>query len=257
MIDFHCHVDLFPDPKAVLAEIEARGMYVLVVTTTPKAWKGTSQLVAGHKRVRVSPGLHPELVAERHTEMPLLCHLVGQSPYVGEVGLDGSPQHKGSYKRQEEVLARVLGECRTLGGRILSIHSRAAASGVLDLIEEHSGLGVPVLHWFSGRPRELDRAISLGCWFSVGPAMTRTKKGRALVEAMPADRVLTETDGPFALAQNKSGSLMPWDVSQAERDLADCWRQEEAEARDTLMSNLRRLTDIANGIPLKPRTVTL
>ena len=38
MIDFHCHLDLYPDPRAVLDGIDARGTYVLAVTTTPKAW---------------------------------------------------------------------------------------------------------------------------------------------------------------------------------------------------------------------------
>ena len=249
MIDFHCHLDLFPDPSSVLEQIESHSMYVLVVTTTPKAWAGTSRLVADRKRIRVSPGLHPELAGERHAEAAFLCHLIGQSPYVGEVGLDGSPQHRHSFAKQELVLERAIRECVALGGRVISMHSRGAATGVLDMIESHPGLGMPVLHWFSGRPKELDRAVSMGCWFSVGPAMTRSNKGRALIEAMPSERILTETDSPFV--QSRSGPLMPWDVMRAQQDLAEIWQKDTETVERQLILNLSTLTKFANGLKIK------
>ena len=53
-----------------------------------------------------------------------------------------------------------------------------------------------VLHWFSGTSDELQRAIKLGFLFSVNPRMPATKRGRAYVRAIPADRLLLETDLP-------------------------------------------------------------
>src|SRR5687768_17992867 len=38
MIDFHCHLDLYPDHAAAVAECERGRIYTLAVTTTPKAW---------------------------------------------------------------------------------------------------------------------------------------------------------------------------------------------------------------------------
>ncbi len=218
MIDFHCHIDLFPDPVAVLDEVERRGTYVLAVTTTPKAWRGTRRLVGDRKRVRVALGLHPEVVAERHAEVALLCALMSEARYVGEVGLDGSPPHRASFDVQRHVFDRILEESARLGGRILSIHSRGAADQVLDTIERHEGLGIPILHWFSGTPCQLERAKALGCWFSVGPAMLRSEKGRGLCAAMPVDRLLTETDAPFARAG--SLPLFPWEAEQCVPSIA-------------------------------------
>ena len=82
MIDFHCHIDLYPDPLAVLDEVDARGNYVLAVTTTPKAWRGTKKLVGDRQRVRVALGLHPELVAQRYQAVPLLFGLLPDAPSV-------------------------------------------------------------------------------------------------------------------------------------------------------------------------------
>jgi TatD DNase family protein len=48
-----------------------------------------------------------------------------------------------------------------------------------------------------GVRREVERAARLGLYFSVNPAMVTSQKGRELVDAMPRDRLLTESDGPF------------------------------------------------------------
>lgn len=248
MIDFHCHLDLYPEPAAVLDQMRARHMFALVVTTTPKAWRETSRLVGSAGKIRVSPGLHPELVGERFTEAPLLSHFIERSRYVGEVGLDGSAHLKGTYKKQEEVFERVLRDCAGFGRRVISIHSRAASKGVLDVLGHQADVGIPVLHWFSGSLKDLERAVSLGCWFSVGPAMLRAAKGRALAEAMPKDRVLTETDGPFARVGNDP--LMPWDVELAERELGEIWGVSIDEAKHQIHKNLKDLAVKAETFPL-------
>lgn len=239
MIDFHCHLDLYPDPRAVLAESVHRRCFVLAVTTTPLAWEGTTRMVGDAPRVRVAAGLHPEVVATRYREVDRLCALVRETRYVGEIGLDGSPRFSATLPIQREALRRVLAACVEAGGRVLTLHSRGAASALLDEISVFPQAGLPVLHWFSGTQRELTRAVELGCWFSVGPAMLRTRSGTQLAAAMPRDRVLTETDGPFA--RRGSEALVPWDVLEAEEVLANLWSCSIGESQSRLRDNLRRL----------------
>ena len=95
------------------------------------------------------------------------------------------------------------------------------------------------MHWFSGTHGELARAIDLGCWFSVGPAMLRGAKGRRLASLMPLDQVLTETDGPIT-RQNGKG-LMPWDVRKAEEELGVLWKLSTAGIQRQLTWNTRHL----------------
>lgn len=239
MIDFHCHLDLYPNAKAVIEEADARGAFVLAVTTTPKAWTGTKQLIGNRKRIRVALGLHPELVPERHSEVPLLEHYLPETRFVGEIGLDGSSHMRGSFALQERVLTRILRACEKDEKKIISLHSRRAADGVIDALLQAPKSGTPILHWFSGSIKELDRAIAAGCWFSVGPLMLNSAKGRKLVELMPADRIITETDAPFA--QVGGQPLMPWDVSKTYPYLADIWQCHADGVAARIKVNLKTL----------------
>lgn len=236
MIDFHCHLDLYPDPHgAVRRAVEARA-HVLSVTTTPSAWEGTNRLAGGAGRIRTALGLHPELAHQRRSELALFDALVGRTRYVGEIGLDGSPEAKPHQKVQDEVFRHVLRTSARAGGRVLTIHSRRAADPVLDALRAEPDAGVPVLHWFSGSAAQLRRAVDQGCWFSVGPAMCRSKRGLSLVAAMPRERLLTETDGP--LARDGSAPLQPAQVAGAVTVLADLWRVSVEEVHNQLRTNL-------------------
>jgi TatD DNase family protein len=241
LIDAHCHLDLYPNPANVIQEIERQGLYVIAVTTTPKAFEGNLRFVGKSKRIRVAVGLHPELVKDRACEIVQLCSLISKTKYVGEVGLDGSPEHKESFGLQREILTTIFSACLKEGGRIISIHSRSAASIVLDEIERAPGLGVPILHWFSGSKRELVRAINLGCWFSVGASMLASKRGAALASCMPIDRILTETDGPFGMIEKKP--LMPWDVKKSIIQLASIFSIPPDEVERLIHRNLRSLLE--------------
>ena len=239
MIDFHCHLDLYPDPRNVAFECLNKGVRVLSVTTTPSAWTGTSSLEEG--QIETALGLHPQLAHERKAELGLFDELIEDVFFVGEVGLDGGVDYRSHRDDQAIVFDHVLRSCGRAGGRIISIHSRRAVSAVLDCFEWRSNAGIAVLHWFAGGFRDLDRAINLGCWFSVGPTMLNSKKGRQLAKRMPRNRVLTESDGPFAQIEGNSAS--PWDVDLAVKQLAALWRCSVEETEFVLANNLKSLTD--------------
>jgi TatD DNase family protein len=240
MIDFHCHLDLYKDPAEVVRECVTRNLYVLSVTTTPSAWLGTHALSSDSRRVKTALGLHPQLALQRKGELPLFDNLIARTRYVGEVGLDGSPECKTYWGEQISVFDHILATCQQRGGRVISIHSRKAARQVLDQLAKYPGCGQTVLHWFSGSVRDLERAVAMGCWFSVGPAMLAGERGRTLVSRMPRDKVVTETDGPFAQLDGRS--VYPWDALIALQGLASLWGLSLIETKKFIDGNFRALT---------------
>jgi TatD DNase family protein len=183
VIDFHCHLDLYPDPARLVAECRQRGLYVLSVTTTPSAWKGTSALASDAPRIRTALGLHPQLAHQRKSELSLFDELLPQVRYVGEVGLDGAPEFRPHWQSQVAVFEHILSHCSAAGGRIMTIHSRRASVAVLDRLEAFPGAGRFILHWFSGNVRDLDRCAP-----------------RVLVQRWPGDA--SQRKGPRACRPN-------------------------------------------------------
>jgi len=239
LIDFHCHLDLYPNPHEVAARCAAQRAYVLSVTTTPKAWHGTVALAEGRERIKTALGLHPQIAHERHQELALFEGLLPEAKYVGEIGLDGSLEFRQHAAVQRKCFNQILKASAQAGGRILTIHSRGAADEVMDALADQPDAGIAVLHWFSGTKTQLRRAIDMGCWFSVGPAMTRGRKGTELLSAMPLERVLTETDGPFV--QRSGTPIQPGDVADAILACSNTWKMEPADAAFCIRENFRRL----------------
>ena len=239
VIDFHCHLDLYTDPRAIVARCVELHVYVLSVTTTPSAFEGTQALAADASRIRTALGLHPELATSRTRELPLFETLLPRTRYVGEVGLDGSRDHRKSLDHQRGVLSDILGMCARKGGRVVSLHSRGAAGIILDVLAAHPTAGRFILHWYLGNARQVARAAEMGCWFSVGPTMPMSLRGRAAVAAMPRDRVLPESDGPFSLMNGQP--IYPWEAWSIVQHLADVWREPERDLGDQLLANFKTL----------------
>lgn len=236
MIDFHCHLDLYPKALSILPEVARKNEFTLVVTTSPRAWLATSKVFSNYENIHVALGMHPEIIESKSNEQELLLSSIAKARFIGEVGIDGSPRYSATISMQEALFRDVLKECEYNGGRIMSVHSRNAAGLVLDILRCFCRTSVPVLHWFTGTSKELKCAIDLGCWFSVGPAMFAGAKGRKLIEQIPHDRLLPETDGPFA--QIKSHPIMPWQSMEVVNKLVDLWGKDRASVEWQMHNNL-------------------
>lgn len=238
-VDFHCHLDLYPDLKDAVARCDAIRAATLAVTTTPKAFPRNRQLAMNSEFVRVGLGLHPQLVEERAAELDLFEHLLPETRYVGEVGLDAGPRYYRSFELQKQAFRRILNLCADVGDKVLSVHSVRSAKHVLDLIEEclPADRGSVVLHWFTGSVAEVKRGVEMGCFFSVNEKMLSSPNGRRVLGAIPDDRLLTETDGPFV---ERSGQpIGPGDVEPTLHEIAKVRGISARVVQTKIIENLR------------------
>lgn len=238
MFDFHCHLDLYQSDEAFLTRIKS-AEFILAVTTTPLAVEGNISRFGSFPGVRIGCGLHPELVASRRHELPLLLEQIGREVFVGEVGLDGSTAHKANLVEQIRVFTSIVQKCHSSGGRIVSIHSRGAVVQVLDVLEGNRTVGCPIFHWFTGTPNQALRAVKLGGYFSVNSPAILSRSGRRWIEAVPKDRILTETDGPFC--ESGSRPLWPGETSSAVSALGRVWNMPYEEVVVQTRENAHQL----------------
>lgn len=236
-VDTHCHLDRYDDPQQVLAEAKRQGVVVVAVTETPADFRRQSALLAGDRYLRPALGAHPLRAARlRGREFESFFASLGQTDYVGEIGLDLSQAGRHTARRQFEVFERILSDIR-VRSKVLTIHSKGAAKEVVDRMEQTSAAGI--MHWYTGSLSVAERALAAGLYFSVNPSMIRSKRGKRLLQLLPKDRVLTETDGPYCRVGSRKS--VPSDVISVVEHLGSCWGVSGRQATDVIADNMSRL----------------
>ena len=239
MIDFHCHLDLYPNVMSFLKEVERRNEFTLVVTTSPRAWMATSKVFKGLHRIECAIGLHPMIVSEKFKEIDLLLENIKYCRFVGEVGIDGSDKYVRSLENQISLFQNIIRKADSYGGRILSIHSRKAESKIIEIIENSDLKNIPILHWYTGNKTVLKRAINANCYFSIGPAMVSAARSKNLISLMPFNRILPESDGPFA--QINGTPIYPWEAMNIVPHLADIYSVSTDRVTRQLIENYQTI----------------
>jgi TatD DNase family protein len=238
MLDAHCHIDLYPDPTQTALTAERAGVFTVLVTNLPSLFEAAFPNVQQFKKLRLALGLHP-LITDEHTEgeRQLFRRMVHKTSFIGEVGLDFSRE---GFRTKEAQLASFRFALQCLEGKpkFVSVHSRQAELSVLELVDQEYRRPI-VFHWYTGTNKTLDLAVEAGHYFSVNPAMILSKQGQSTIERIPAERMLTESDGPFVKLGTRT--VVPSDVQLVERALTKIWRTDEPGVRDTIMANFRRL----------------
>jgi TatD DNase family protein len=64
-----------------------------------------------------------------------------------------------------------------------------------------------IFHWYCGPLSLIPEIISEGYYFSINEAMTLSISGKKIIERIPADRILTESDAPFNRKNNITSAL--------------------------------------------------
>lgn len=197
LFDMHCHLGFRDAPLQITQQLADRGVAGgLCCTVTAQEYERTAaRLAASAPPWIVGIGLHPWWIHEADAEAT--SQLISVAPCaVGEIGLDFGAAHLSTQEAQVTAFKQVVQAIPA--GSVLSLHTVHAADAVLDMLETY-GLThscTCLFHWFSGSSVELHRAVQAGCYFSVGPLMLRSRRGRDYARQLPIDRLLLETDYP-------------------------------------------------------------
>lgn len=205
MIDAHCHFDMMLQPETYIRYREEAGDIVIGMTNLPSHFQMGRPHLRGYKHIRLALGLHPLLATESKSEVMLFNRLVDQTSYIGEIGLDFSKEGLATKDEQVAVLRELLFAIRGKK-KIVSVHSRKAEKELLALLCEYEIENV-IFHWYSGPVDLIPAILEQGYYFSINEAMCLSKNGRAIIEKIPRERMLTETDAPYNERTNMQAVL--------------------------------------------------
>ncbi|MCC7446158.1 MAG: TatD family hydrolase [Anaerolineae bacterium] len=211
LIDTHCHLDFNAyddDRDAVMARAAAAGVTRVINPATDAASGAAAlQLADRYPGVFVAVGIHPNDTARyQAADLDTIRDQANHPKVVaiGEIGLDyyrdWSPkeQQRAAFEDQLTLAAQL--------GLPVIIHNREASDDVLAVL----AAWVPtlpaalrarpgVLHSFSAPRQAAQQALDLGFYLGfTGPITYKNADDlRSAAAAVPLDRLLVETDGPF------------------------------------------------------------
>jgi len=242
-IDVHAHIAPDIDERQ-LRDLRSA---VFAVTRDPSEWA-----LAAERRDELCVwglGCHPLVeAAVSGFDGARLAGLIGALPLIGEIGLDGTS--KVPMVDQRRVFRQALELARD-HSRLASIHSVRASSAVLDELEAVTGVSGAILHWWRGDASQTDRAVELGCFFSLNGAEALRPE---VIARLPRDRVLTETDYPHTRRVDKAASR-PGAVTTIERALGETWDVAANAVRTQVWRNLATVCAATATSRLMPRAL--
>lgn len=116
---------------------------------------------------------------------------------IGEIGLDYYRQYT-SKEKQQEVLRKQVRLARKLGLPMI-IHNRDANEDIYRVLKEEKAEEVSgVFHSFTGEIQFLQSILALNYHVSfTGPVTFKNTNYNKLIECVPLEQLLLETDSPF------------------------------------------------------------
>jgi TatD DNase family protein len=257
IVDSHCHLHdaAFTDLRETLATALAHDVWgVVAVGCDPETNERTLAAAAAAPRsVWACVGFHPDwarlgdddlerveaqLAAHHH-------HIAG----LGEVGLpwyslEGADDPAARLARGTERLHRLLALAARYDLAVALHAPHAAAAGAFDALRRH-GIDRAVFHWHKAAPDVTDAIVDAGYFVSVTPEVVYRERDRELVERVPLESLLVETDAPWRFRGEFEGLPSgPWLASRVAEEVAKIKRLPVDDVMFQLCTNTSSLFEL-------------
>lgn len=197
-IDIHSHInfsDYDEDREAVIKRALDSGVWMINVGTKIDTSKKAIEIAHQYEKgVYAIVGLHPT-----HTEevfdLTIYRKLLEDQKVVG-IGECGLDYKKGvEQEKQKEIFIQHI-ELANEIEKPLMLHIRNSYKDAIEILKEYAKIKGNV-HFFAGTIEEAKKFLELGFTLSFTGVITFAKQYKELVEYVPLDMIMSETDCPF------------------------------------------------------------
>ncbi len=256
-IDSHCHLNykgLVEDQAEVIGRARAAGVIgMLNISTRESEWDDVLMPAEANADIWASVGIHPhEADAHPHVDAAKLIAKAAHDRVIaiGETGLDYYYDHSDRMQQQASFRAHIAAARKT--GLPLIVHTRDAEEDTAAILADEMAQGAfsGVIHCFTASADFAEKALALGFYISLSGIVTfkNARDLQATAAALPADKLLIETDAPFlAPVPHRGKTGEPAFVADTARFLAALRGVSVAELANVSTANFHRLFSKAKG----------
>lgn len=257
VVDSHCHLHdpAFANLRETLRTALAHDVWgVVAVGVDPDSNARTlAAAAAAPKAVWACLGFHPDRVSLTDGDLERVeaqvsrhhARIVG----LGEVGLpwyslEDAADAATLMARGRERLDRLLGLAARWDLPVALHAPHGAAVGALEALGRHR-IERAVFHWHKAPAEVTRRIVEAGYLVSVTPEVVYRERDRELVQTVPLDSLLVESDGPWKYGGEFEGLPSgPWFASRVAEEIAKLKRMPVEDVMHQLSTNACRLFDL-------------
>ncbi len=200
IFDIHSHLnfrDFDKDREEVIKRMRENGIWTVCVGADKKTSQECVDLTEKYKNIFASVGLHPtdnneEFSDDYYRELAKHPKVVA----IGECGIDLYRQEKNDFERQKKLFIKHIELALELN-KPLMVHCRDAHDEILDILNKYKGLKGNI-HFFSGTREQAQKYFDSGFLISFAGSITFTNQYDEIIKNAPIDKIMIETDSPFA-----------------------------------------------------------
>lgn len=254
IVDTHCHLHdaAFTDVRSTLARANDLDVWgVVAVGCDPASNQRTLDAAAGNQRlVWPALGFHPEWDQLTDADLEAVeAQIVAHHAHIVAVGEIGLPWYTlGAAADPAALTAR--GRARL--DRMLRLATRfdlpvilhAPHDAAVEVFERVRGAGVEraVFHWHKASADVTRAIVEAGHFISVTPEVVYRERDRELVELVPLDSLLVESDAPWPYkGEFENTPSGPWMAARVAEEVAKIKRLPAEETMYRLTVNACRL----------------
>lgn len=275
LIDTHSHFNLpqfEKDRDVAILRMEEAGVGTLCIGVDQKTSRLSVALAQAHKSIWAVVGQHPtDTEAPFDKEVFRLLAREARVVAIGECGLDYyrlTEADAGEEKQRQEIIFREHIELALEAGLPLMLHIRPSPNAANDSGGARQGIEdayydaltilkeyktkAPTLsgtaHFFVGGVETATAFLDLGFHLSFSGVITNFSEYEAVVREVPLERILPETDAPYAAPSPWRGTRAePWHVRAVVEKIAEIKNLPFEHVAATLLTNANQLFNLAVG----------
>src|SRR5690554_2168071 len=256
-VDSHCHLDRMKavgtdGVDVVIGRATNAGVeHMLCVNVTLSEYPQMRALVGERSNVSFSCGVHPLYIQQEAYSATQLRELVNDDKVVavGETGLDYYYDKEHHQAHQESFASHIEIACEV--NKPLIIHTRDAREDTIAMLREGRAERCRgVLHCFTETLEMAEQALDLGFYISISGIVTFASANelREVVQHLPLDRILIETDSPWlAPVPHRGKENEPAYVAEVARCVAALKKCTVAEVAAQTRKNFYDLFSLAQA----------
>ncbi len=196
LVDTHAHIDWYTDAlKDALCQIEKHRILTMAVAMDVPSYLKSVEISRSSSLIIPTFGIHPWEAGRYTHKLHELDGYLEQTPVIGEAGLDFHyVKDSGLYPGQIKVFEYQCSWAQRLS-KSMNLHTKGAEREVLEMLKRFR-IAESIIHWYSGPVSLIESYLAAGCYFTVGIDVLNPRKQTGIVEILPIDRILLETDNP-------------------------------------------------------------